>query len=133
MQSCPLPNAPKKFYVSFFISIREEYLGSTEVQGSCRVATVLLVSCCPSSPFIAVKGAIAEMCDRMESYFARLLLHLVIRVDEVVVLILIVVLPKLLISFGEVDGPSACARALNDVGCLDLFHVILIGLLGCSR
>lgn len=87
-------------------------------------------------PLVALhsgEGSNRRICDRLESYFAHLFLHLVIRVDEVVVLILIVVLPKLLISFGEVDGPSACARALNDVGCLDLFHVILIGLLGCSR
>src|SRR5690349_9224949 len=88
-----------------------------------RVATALLVNYCPSSPFIAWK----------ESYFAHLFLHLIIRVDKVVVLILIIVIPKLLISLSEVDGLSACARAVNDVRGLDLFHIILVGLLSCSR
>ena len=62
MLRCKLPatQCAKLFYMPFLISILEEYLGSTEVQGSCRVATAILVSCCPSSPFIAGKEAIAE-------------------------------------------------------------------------
>lgn len=66
-----------------------------------------------------------------DTFYTALLLHLIIRIDKVVVLILVIVVPKLLVSLGEVDGLAARARAVDDVRCLDLLHVVLVGLLGC--
>jgi hypothetical protein len=68
------------------------------------------------------------------SSFGRLVLHLIIRVDELIVLVLIVILAlELGVGLGEVDCLAARARALNDVRRLDLLHVVLVGLLSCSR
>lgn len=59
-----------------------------------------------------------------------LVFHLVIRVNEIIVVILILIVAELLVSLGEIDVLSARAAA-NDVGRLDLLHVVLVGLLHC--
>jgi hypothetical protein len=60
-----------------------------------------------------------------------LILHLIIRVDKVVIIVLVVLALKLLVGLAEVDVLTTRAAAY-DVGCLNLLHVVLIGLFGCS-
>ena len=101
-----------------------------------RVNVVLLRSVyCPSHLLIAQaasQGAQKYQRSRVAT-LRRLVLHLIIRVDEVIILILVVLAFKLLVGLGEVDRLAACTAALDDVRCFDLFHVVFVGLLSCVR
>lgn len=100
-----------------------------------RVDIVLLLSVrCPSSKKQLIVGvAVAQTYQSSDSQLLRrLVLHLVIRVDKVIVLVFVILALKLLVGLGEVDRLAACARAVDDVGCLDLLHVVFVGLLSCD-
>lgn len=64
----------------------------------------------------------------MQGGWKRLLLHLVLVVDEVLIFVLILVLLEVLRGLGEVDVATTSAPA-HDVLLVDLLHVVLIGLL----
>jgi hypothetical protein len=61
---------------------------------------------------------------RREQLISALVLHLVIRVDEVLIVFLLIIIAELLVGLGEVDVLAACAG-------VDLLHVVLVGLLDC--
>lgn len=67
-----------------------------------------------------------EESDRRNS----LVLHLIIRVDEVLIVVLLIILAELLVGLGEINVLAARAGA-DDIGRVDLLHVILIWLLDC--
>jgi hypothetical protein len=67
---------------------------------------------------------------RREQLTSALILHLIIRVDEILVVFLLIVITELLVGLGEVDVLAACA-GVDDIGRVDLLHVILVGLLDC--
>jgi hypothetical protein len=89
---------------------------------------------CVSCSRLAVVGSSSARVPQRAMSDSRdaLVLHLVVRVDKVLVIVLLVLVAELLVGLGEVDVLAAGAGS-NDVGCVNLLHVVLIWLLDCSN